>query len=385
MSTMEDRASGPSAEGMCRLIVEASPTAIAVCDEHGVIVFVNDAASALFGYERKELVGRSLELLLPERARSAHVAHRAAFLADPSVRPMGLDLPLAGRRKDGSEFPIEIDLAPVGWPGERLVAAFGRDTTRQRLLESERSSALEAEAASAKRLAAIVESIVEAIFARTPDGIVTSWNAAAEELFGYSAQEMIGHSVTVLLPAGHEEELEEVNERLRRGERLDFESVRVRKGGELIEVASTVSPIRDASGEIVGVSTLTRDISRRKEAERTARQLALLVETSADAIIGRTLEGAVTSWNAAAERMYGYTAQEMIGRSVMVLVPPERRHELEEIEERLRRGEHIEPFETVRMRKDGSDLHVSVSLAVGQGRVGPAHRRLGDRPRHRRA
>ena len=220
----------------------------------------------------------------------------------------------------------------------------------------------------ASRLAAIVESSDDAIIGKTLDGIITSWNRGAERMYGYTAQEMIGHSVSRLFPPDRADELAPILDRLRRGELIDhFRTNRVRKDGTVIDVSVSVSPIRDAAGVVVGAATVARDITEhnRAAAERSelASRLVAIVESSDDAIIGKTLDGIITSWNRGAERMYGYTAQEMIGHSVSRLFPPDRADELAPILDRLRRGELIDHFETNRVRKDGMVIDVAVSVS----------------------
>src|SRR5205085_1049784 len=117
-------------------------------------------------------------------------------------------------------------------------------------------------------LAAIVESSDDAIFSKTLDGIALSWNTGAERLYGYSAHEMIGQSIDILVPAERRQEWEEIMQRLAEGQRLEhFETVRSRKDGRRIDVSITVSPVRDASGKLIGASTFARDITERKQAE----------------------------------------------------------------------------------------------------------------------
>ena len=122
-------------------------------------------------------------------------------------------------------------------------------------------------------LAAIVESSDDAIIGKTLDGIITSWNQGAQRIFGYRAQEMIGEPISRIIPPDHEDEETRILDRLRNGERVDhFETVRISKSGELIDVSLTISPIRDRSGHIIGASKIARDISGRKNAEQKDRQ-----------------------------------------------------------------------------------------------------------------
>jgi PAS domain S-box-containing protein len=214
------------------------------------------------------------------------------------------------------------------------------------------------------RLAAIVQSSDDAIVSKTLDGLIVSWNAGAERLFGYRPEEIIGKSITAIIPPELHGEERDILDRLRRGERIDhFETIRVRKDGRRVQLSITVSPIRDASGTIVGASKIARDIGLQKNAERTAAQLAAIVESSDDAIVSKSLDGRIQSWNAGAERIFGYTAEEAVGQSITLVIPKELYAEERHIIERVRRGERVEHFDTMRVTKNGRRIPVSLTVS----------------------
>ena len=223
----------------------------------------------------------------------------------------------------------------------------------------------ETQAVNASRyLAAIVESSDDAILSKDLNGIIQSCNAAAERIFGYTASELIGRPVRVLIPADRQAEEDEILARIRQGERVrHFETVRVSKDHRLIDVSLSISPVRDAAGRVIGAAKIARDITEQKRARAVQAHLAAIVESSEDGILSKDLDGIVQSCNAAAERLFGYSASELVGRSVRVLIPPERQSEEDAILARIRRGERIEHFETVRMAKDGHRVDVSVSVS----------------------
>jgi len=212
-------------------------------------------------------------------------------------------------------------------------------------------------------MAAIVDSSDDAIGSKTLDGVITSWNRGAEKLFGYTAAEAVGQQIYLIIPDEHRAEEDEVLARLRRGERIDhFETVRRTKDGRRIPISLTVSPLRDATGRIIGASKVARDISERYQADALRARLAAIVDSSDDAIVSKTLDGVITSWNRGAERLFGYTAEEAVGQHIFLIVPADRRDEEIEVLARLGRGERIEHFDTIRQAKDGH--HVTVSLTV---------------------
>ena len=213
-------------------------------------------------------------------------------------------------------------------------------------------------------LAAIVESSDDAILSKDTNGIIQSANAAAERVLGYSPAELIGRSVRILIPPEHQADEDEILARIRRGERVDhFETVRLTKDKRRIDVSLTISPVRDASGRIVGASKIVRDITEQKRARAAQARLAAIVASSTDAIITKDLNGIIQSCNRACEQIFGYREAELVGRSVLVLIPPERHSEEDMILSKVRRGECVDHFETVRLAKDGRRLDISLAIS----------------------
>ena len=213
-------------------------------------------------------------------------------------------------------------------------------------------------------LAAIVKSSQEVIVSKDLNGIIMSWNEAAERLFGYDAAEAIGSDILMLVPS---EERGEVMLRfalLMDGVRPpNFEAVRIAKDGRHVEVAGTLSPIRDSSQKLTGVSLIFRDIGERKRAEGDHAQLAAIVESSNDAILIRGLDHTILSWNAAAERLFGWTAAEAVGQPIDLIVPPERTGNLRRFVEGTVRGETMSPVETIHLRKDGARIPTQITFS----------------------
>ena len=215
-----------------------------------------------------------------------------------------------------------------------------------------------------RHLAQVVESSDDAIVSKDLNGIVTSWNLAAERMFGYTAAEAVGRSIRMIIPADRQSEEDVVLTRIRAGEAVaHFETLRQRKDGTLIPISLTVSPIRDDAGNVVGASKIARYISDRKRADTAARRLAAVIESSDDAIITKNLDSIITSWNPAAERMFGYTEAEAIGRSIRILIPKDLQNEEDIVLAKIRAGEAVEHYETTRQRKDGSLLSISLSVS----------------------
>lgn len=213
--------------------------------------------------------------------------------------------------------------------------------------------------------AMLVESSDDAIIGKSLQGVITAWNPAAQRLFGYTDEEVVGKNISVLLPPDHLDELQVVFGPVAKGAGAQhYETKRMRKGGELIDVAITVSPIRDPKGTIMGTSSIARDITQRKRTDAVIAEMAAIVDSSNDAIIGKTLQGVITTWNRGAEHVYGYAAEEMVGRNVSLLVPPEQPDNFGEIiAGMVANNARTDHFETQRKCKDGRLIDVSLTVS----------------------
>src|SRR5664280_1006143 len=281
-------------------LLGAVPDALVGMDQAGVIRFVNHQTESLFGYDRDDMVGQPIQMLVPEYLWEVYSEHRDAYFADPRSRSMGLDLQLGGRQQDGSELPVNISLSHLDTGDVLLVITAVREVTRH-------AQALE----NSKLLAAIVENSNDAIIAKTLDGMITSWNPAAERMYGYSSEEMLGQSIDQLSPEGRTGEITPILAKIEAGLDVEhFETLRVRKDGTVFPVLLTVSPIRHADGAVVGGSTITRDMTQEKEAFDAARSM---IESSLDALVAISPEGLITDANEATVKATGIPRVELIG------------------------------------------------------------------------
>ncbi len=285
-SDHQQPASTLSAETMSEALLSAElletlPDAIVAVDHDGTIVQINSQAQELFGYDRDELVGQKVELLVPESYRRQHHHHRETFAETPRTRRMGADLDLYGRRRNGSEFPVEISLSPVSTENGTFVLSAIRDISdRKRIAEELRRANEELHRKTAEqlgeyrsRLASIIDSSEDAILSKDLNGMITSWNRGAEHIYGYTPEEVIGKSISLLTPSDRPDEISEILQKIGRGESLEhYESVRVTKDGRHLNVSISVSPLRGATGDIVGASAIVRDITTQKRTEGQLRQ-----------------------------------------------------------------------------------------------------------------
>jgi PAS domain S-box-containing protein len=262
-------------------LLETIPDAIVAVQNDGTILQVNSQTEQLFGYAKGQLIGKKIEVLVPERFRGVHDAHRAEFAQQPKTRRMGAGLDLKGRRRDGSEFDVEISLSPVHTQSGILVLSAIRDVSDRKRIEAElRRANEELEKRTSKeigeyraRLAAIIDSSEDAIIGKDLDGTITSWNRGAQRMYGYTPEEIVGKNISILTTKERADEIPTILARVKSGEHIThYESTRITKDGRRLDVSISISPIRDASGTIIGASAIARDVTEQKRAEEHLRQ-----------------------------------------------------------------------------------------------------------------
>ncbi len=245
------------------------------------------------------------------------------------------------------------------------------------LVEALHSARRRAEA-SQQWLTAVLTSIGDAVIATDAQGIVTFLNPVAESLTGWTSPQAAARSLPDVFQIVNEEThlpVENPVDRVLREKAvigLANHTILIDRNGLERPIDDSGAPIKEKGGAIIGVVLVFRDVSQRRLSEAVSARLAAIIESSDDAIIGKDLDGVITSWNAGAERLYGYTAREVVGRKVTLLMPSDRRNEESEILLRLRRGERVDHFESVRITKDGRSIDVSLKISPirdGSGRI----------------
>jgi two-component system CheB/CheR fusion protein len=228
-------------------------------DAAGRVLEFNPAAERVFGYTRDQAVGQELaSLIIPPALRDRHRSGLRRYLETGEGPVLGKRIEITGIRADGSEIMVELAITPLHMGGEPIFTAYLRDITDRNRGEE-----------ASRLLAAIIESSDDAIISKDLNGIITSWNAAAERLFGYKPDEIVGQSILTLIPPERQHEEPGIIKRIRQGERIDhYETVRRRKDGTLFDISVTVSPLRDHEGQIIGASKIARDITERIQNER---------------------------------------------------------------------------------------------------------------------
>ena len=296
----------PSRAKMFDGLLEALPDALVGVDPSGVIRFVNRQAESVFGYGRDDLIGAPFEMLVPGSLGQVQAAHRDAHASAPGGSQMGAELELSALRANGTGFAADIILSPMDTGAGRVVLVSVRDRTHRQ------GPSAKGNGRRVDRLLAIVQHSDDAIIDEALDGTITSWNAGAERMYGYSSLEMIGQSIRVLSPDGNEE-VTDILARIGRGEVIDhLETDRLRKDGTVLQVSLSLTPIRDADGVIVGASTIARNVSEARQAFEAARSM---IETSQDSLVALNPEGKITDVNEATVRLTGIPRDRLIGTS----------------------------------------------------------------------
>jgi len=300
-----------ASEERFRLAVEAAPSAMISVNSDGKINLVNVKAQELFGYTAEELLGLPVEMLVPERFRRGHPQHRQNFLAQPSNRAMGAGRDLYGLHKNGHEIPIEIGLTPYESSESQFTIALIVDIT-------ERKRAEQSLKASEERFRLIVEAAPSAIIAVDSDGKINLVNAKAQELFGYEPQELLGRPVEMLVPErlrsshpGYRQGFLAKPSRRAMGAGRDLFGLH--KDGHEIPIEIGLTPYESSEGQFT--LALIVDITERSKAEEKIAYQAYLLENVNDAVIGSDENALIRFWNTGAERIFGWKAEEVLGRS----------------------------------------------------------------------
>ncbi|MCX5789443.1 MAG: PAS domain S-box protein [Elusimicrobia bacterium] len=285
------------------VVLDGLPAALVMVARDGEIVLVNRRAEALFGYTRDELLGGPVHRLVPERFRGGHAERIEAFFRSPKHRALGTGRDLVGARRDGTEVPVDIGLEPIETADGTFVLATILDVSERRRAQ-----------AKLLQMEAIIESSEDAIVSKALDGTIRTWNKGAERIFGYTAEEAVGRTMSLIIPPDRVDEEPQILAQIQAGERVEhYETVRKRKDGTLVEVSVTISPVKDASGEVIGASKIAHDIT---DVRSTRVFLDSIIENIPVMLFMKEAKDLrFVRFNKAGEELLGVTRDKLIGKN----------------------------------------------------------------------
>jgi len=346
-------------ESRLRAVVDHTLDGLITINEKGIIESFNPACVRIFGYQAAEAIGQNVKMLMPEPYHSEHDGYLSRYVATGDAHVIGTGREVRGRRKDGTTFPMDLSVSAFELEDVRHFSGIIRDITERK--EAERKIAEEA-----TRLLAVMNTVLDGLITIDASGIIQSFNRAAVRIFGYQPEEVIGQNVKILMPepyhAGHDGYLKNY---LTTGNAkvigIGREVSARRKDGSIFPMELGVNEM-SIEGERMFVGTI-RDITELKEAERQTALLAAIVEFSDDAIISKSLDGTILSWNNGAEHLFGYSAAEAIGQHIKLIIPFERMEEEQQIIAQIHAGKPVAHFDTMRRTKDGRLIDISLSVS----------------------
>ena len=342
-----------------RTLLESLAEGVVIIDNSGTILLVNSSAEKMFGYPKEDFIGKPHDILIPERFHKVHKEHEADYFEAPRIRPMGQLLELAGRRRDGSEFPVEISLGFIETVNGVLVMALVSDMTlrkqfEQRLRESEELFHIQMECVKD-----------HAVFMLDAQGNVLNWNAGAERLMGYREEEIIGQHFSCFYPEQerHAGKPAEELDKAATGGRSEDEGWRLRKDGSRFWADVIITAIRDENGNLRGFSKVTRDISERKKAEDALRfsedRYRALFRDNPVMIVTLDADWTMLTVNPSCATQLGYTTEELEGQSVLMLFHEDDRAAVaEQLRMCLLNPDQVYHWQFRKIHRDGSLLWV---------------------------
>lgn len=392
-----EHASMETSEAMTRAIVDGAVDGIITIDQQGIIASCNPSALSMFGYVPAELIGQNVSCLIPQAYAADHDRHLADYVRTGEKKIIGVGRELVGQKKDGTTFPIKLAVSEVRVGDRRLFAGIVHDLTERDRLQSQlrgRNRVLE-KLAKGQSLEEVLGDLIEigeesrpdmigsvhvldqrtgclrfGASRRLPDfyveaieGVVPGQNVGSCGTSAFTGQRVIVEDInTDPLWEDYRDLAARANLRACWSEPILDSCERV-VGTFAIYYSEPRTPDATDLDFVQDSAKLAAIAIERVRSDDMLRQMAAIVDSTEDAIILKNLDGVIEKWNEGAEHLYGFSGDEAVGQSIKMLVPDDRIYELEASAERLRQGERVERFETVRLTKDGRRIHVSTSIS----------------------
>jgi PAS domain S-box-containing protein len=305
-----------SSEKQFRSVVESAIEAIITTDESGKVIFVNKSFEKIFGYAEDEIIGKTFEIIMPPQYREKHGKIFNKLKEKNEDEYFNKTLELTASRKDGTEFPFEMSITSWKVNNQKFITAILRDISERKKAEKTQNI-----------LSAIVDGSDDAIIGKDIEGNILRWNHGAEIIYGYKAEEVIGKSVSIIFPP-NSDELRQILQEISNGKSIKhYETKRITKQGDIIDISLSVSLIKDFNGKIIGASSIGRDITDQKKAEvalaKSEAQLNMVTSNMADFISQSTLDGSYVYVSPSIKQVMGYEPQEVIGKSILDFIHPD--------------------------------------------------------------
>jgi PAS domain S-box-containing protein len=361
---------------------------VATTDVQGTITYVNDKFCAISKYSRHELVGQNHRILNSGHHSTEFFRQMYHTIANGNVWRDEI----CNRAKDGSLYWVDTTIVPFldAYGKPRQYMAIRADITERKRVEHAVKDSLATSEAALKELADQKFALDQHAIVATTDvqGTILYVNDKFCAISKYSRDELLGRNHRILNSGHHPKEFfQQMYRAIANGHVWRGEICNRAKDGSTYWVDTTVVPFLEADGKPRQYMAIRADITERKRAEEARRWLAAIVESSDDAIISKTVDGTVTAWNRGAERLFGYSSSEMVGKPMLLLFPPEGVDEESDILARIGRGESVRHHETIRVRKDGKKIDVSVTISTirdGSGAIVGASQIARDITEHKR-
>jgi len=335
-------------------VISKSPDAIITANMDGVIVFSNPAADRMYGYPT--LRGKNLDILVPEHMRDDLHIKMEEYRVAGRHELSGRVFETVSLRSDGTEFPVEMTINPAETPTGRYITSIIRDISQRRKMEEEVRS-------SEEQFRDLLENATDMIQAVNPEGKFVYVNRAWKETLGYTDRDL---EELTLFDVIHPDKLQECRELFRRvmsGENIPtVETAFITRDREKVFVEGNVN-VRMRNGKVEYSRAIFRDVTEKIKFQRELERLAAIVESSGDGIISYDLEGNIMDWNRGAEVIYGYSADEVKGKNISILMDEEELERLRGLIPEVKSGDSVSNFEARRIRKDGEEIWVSISLS----------------------
>lgn len=341
-------------------IVNSSADAILTKNLNGVITSWNTGAERIFGYTAAEAIGQPVTMLFPP----GRYDEEPAILARIQAGELIDHYDTVRRRKDGGLIDVSLTVSPIRDAQGRVVGAskIARDVTAQKREQ--------------ERFRVTLASIGDAVIATDAQGRINFLNAVAEQLTGWPVADALGRPLDDVFRIVNETTRRTVESPVARVLREGFtvglanHTVLLARDGREFPIDDSAAPIRNGSGQLIGVVLVFRDVRDKRAGEIASNRLGAIIAGSDDAIVSKDLQGIVRTWNPGAERIFGFTEAEMVGQPITRIIPADRLHEEQQILTRLQAGDPVEHFETIRRRKDGTLINVALTISPIRNEAG---------------